>query len=350
MKDKIFLVLMFVVMIAACDNDEQLSVKTGNALPAVSTVIVSNGEIVHSQTRASDAMGQPALIFKDSESLRSFKQSFENETEEERIKSVEALGVNTLHEMALQADDELEEIGNTATSEEQFRNLYEKYKAKYDGILVSNPLDEHDLTLYVPDGDNVDSYIANTDGIYVVGNQVVKANLKNNISKTVANMSMAFNAPNTTAPTNYSIFKPKKGKRVYLQAYMINIGMWVRMHCEKEMWYGWKNDPNRTYYLVTSLNNITYLGQGKYGQEVPTVPLSMFVFDNHNKVKNGFNIILGKMNGQRITGTLYAWTDITAEYDTNGKMIMITDNGITHPKCLVEKAQIVNVNLTSANP
>ena len=83
---------------------------------------------------------------------------------------------------------------------------------------------------------------------------------------------MAFNAPNTTAPTNYSILKPKKGKRVCnLQAYMINIGMWVRMHCEKEMWYGWKNDPNRTYYLVTSLNNITYLGQGKYGQEVPTI-------------------------------------------------------------------------------
>ena len=43
-------------------------------------------------------MGQVALRFKDSESLRSFRQSLGNKTEEEKFKLVEALGVNTLHE------------------------------------------------------------------------------------------------------------------------------------------------------------------------------------------------------------------------------------------------------------
>ena len=153
------MVLLFVIMLAACESDEQLPFKTAKSLPAVSTVRVSHGEIVNPQTRVSNTMGQVALRFKDSESLRSFRQSLGNKTEGEKIKSVEALGVNTLHEIALQADDELERIGNTAISEKQFRDLYEKYKAKYNRLLVSNPLDENDLSLYVPDGDNIDSYI-----------------------------------------------------------------------------------------------------------------------------------------------------------------------------------------------
>ena len=106
------------------------------------------------------------------------------------------MGVSTLHEIALQADDELEKIGNTAMSEKQFRNLYEKYKAKCNGILVSNPLDEYDLSLYVPDGDNIDSYIANTNGVYVVGNRVVKVDLGNDVSETIVNASKAFKSLN----------------------------------------------------------------------------------------------------------------------------------------------------------
>ena len=188
--------LLFVIMLAACENDEQLPFKTANSLPAVSTVMVSHGKIVNLQTRASNTMGQVALRFKDSESLRSYRQSLENKTEEEKIKSVEALGVSTLHEIALQADDELEKIGNTAMSEKQFRNLYEKYKAKCNGILVSNPLDEYDLSLYVPDGDNIDSYIANTNGVYVVGNRVVKVDLGNDVSETIVNASKAFKSLN----------------------------------------------------------------------------------------------------------------------------------------------------------
>lgn len=118
--------LLFVIMLAACENDEQLPFKTANSLPAVSTVMVSHGKIVNLQTRASNTMGQVALRFKDSESLCSFRQSLGNKTEEEKFKLVEALGVNTLHEIALQADDELERIGNTAISEKQFRDFYEK--------------------------------------------------------------------------------------------------------------------------------------------------------------------------------------------------------------------------------
>ena len=55
MIDKIFMVLLFVIMLAACESDEQLPFKTA-------------------KTRVSNTMGQVALRFKDSESLRSFRQ------------------------------------------------------------------------------------------------------------------------------------------------------------------------------------------------------------------------------------------------------------------------------------
>ena len=75
---KLFMALLFVIMLAACENDEQLPFKTANSSPAVSTVMVSHGVIVNSQTRASNTMGQVALRFKDWESLRSYRQSLEN--------------------------------------------------------------------------------------------------------------------------------------------------------------------------------------------------------------------------------------------------------------------------------
>lgn len=236
--------LLFIIMLTACENDEQLPFKPANSLPAVSTVMVSHGEFVNPQTRASNTMGQAALRFKDSKSLRSFRQSLENKTEEEKIKSVEALGVNTLHVIVLQADDELERIGNTAISEKQFRDLYEKYKAKYNSLLVSNPLDENDLSLYVPDEDNVESYIANNEGVYVVGNTVVKANLNNDVSTSVIKMSKAFMSDNNNIPTNSSVFKPNKYKKVYLDAYMINTKMGVRMHWKKS-----SKVSNHEFYL-----------------------------------------------------------------------------------------------------
>ena len=71
---KLFMALLFVIMLAACENDEQQPFKTANSLPAVSTVKVSHGKIVNLQTRASNTMGQVALRFKGSESLRSFRQ------------------------------------------------------------------------------------------------------------------------------------------------------------------------------------------------------------------------------------------------------------------------------------
>ena len=343
MKNKFVMIAFIAMSLVACDNDEQNSLDQPKPESTVSAVMVKDGKIVSTQTRASENMGTVALKFKDEASLVSFKEYLSNETDAEKQKTLMSYGVRTLHDLAEQADDELEKIGEEASSEEQFRSLYNVYKAKYNGLLISNRHDSTDLTLYVPDEDNVESYIANNEGVYVVGNTVVKANLNNDVSTSVIKMSKAFMSDNI--PTNSSVFKPNKYKKVYLDAYMINTKMGVRMHCKKKMWYGWKNDLDRAYYLVTRLKNITYLAQGKYEQEVSKSLLPMFIFDNHKKVQNGFNIILGKVNGDRITGSLYAWTDLTIDRDPKGNIIMVQEGERTHPKGSVEKAQIVNINL-----
>lgn len=350
MKNKFIMIVFFAMSLVACDNDELNTLNSPKQESAVSTVMVKDGEVVSNQTRASEGTGTAALKFKDEAALRSFKESLSNETDKEKQSTLISFGVQTLHDLAEQADDELEKIGDEASSAEQFRNMYNVYKAKYNGLLITNKHDSTDLTLYVPDEDNVESYIANSEGVYVVGNKVVKANLKNDVSASIIRMSKAHVSNNNNIPTNSSVFKPNKHEKVYLDAYMINIRMWIRMHCKKKMWYGWKNDPNRSYYLVTRLNNIIYLEAGKYGQEVPTNPLPMFVFDNHEKVKEGFNLIFGKINGTRITGTLYAWTDMTIDRDSKGKIIMVQEGGTIHPKGSVEKAQIMNINLVPTNP
>lgn len=349
MKNKVLIMAMAAISMASCSDsiESQDTPIAETDMPNISTVIISNEKIVSElSTRSTDEKGEKALRFKDYASYISFKSSLENESNSECENIVRKYGVTSLHELAHVADEELEKIGNEAISEQEFHKLYEKYKSKYAGYLITNPYDPTDLTLYVPDEDNIETYIANTKGVYVIGNQVVRAKTTNNVSESVFRMSKALAMPNSDIPTNSSVYKPEKKKRVYLDAYMINIRMWVKMHCQKKMWYGWKNDPNRSYYIVTALNGITYLSTGKYGQEVPTDPLPMFVFDNHNKVKNGFNIILGRINGSKITGTIYAWTDLTIEYDSQGNIITVRDHGQIHPKGLIEKAQAINIDLS----
>ena len=117
--------IAFIAMsLVACDNDEQNLLDPPKPESTVSAVMVKDGKIVSTQTRASENMGTVALKFKDDASLASFKESLSNETDAEKQKTIMSYGVRTLHDLAEQADDELEKIGVEASSEEQFRNLY----------------------------------------------------------------------------------------------------------------------------------------------------------------------------------------------------------------------------------
>ena len=111
------------------------------------------------------------------------------------------------------------------------------------------------------------------------------------------------------------------------------------MFCKKKMWYGWKNDPHRSYYFDTYFGmNFSYLMLGKYGQEIVTSRLPRFVFNRN--VKRGFSIILGKVtSGYTLSGEIHTWTDMTSERDAKGKEIIISDKGYSYPKCIEVNSQ-----------
>ena len=49
---------------------------------------------------------------------------------DERLKTVRNFGIVTLRDLAERADDELEEIGRSSLSEDDFRLRYQLYKKK----------------------------------------------------------------------------------------------------------------------------------------------------------------------------------------------------------------------------
>ena len=344
---KNYYLFLLALTFVACSNESDSLVsceESEKLFDGISTVFVEGENVKHAPpTRASSIEGEKALRFKDYATFEKFKMELQEMSDEEKSKMAEKFGVKTLHSIADIADDELEAIGNNATSETEFRNHYKLYKEKYTDVLISNCLDTTDLTLYVPDGDNIKTYICNRNNVYVIDDEVIKEDFKKELSESIIKLSKS---NSSEPPLNGSEYSPTDGKKVYFQAKMINTNMWIEMHCKKKMWYGWKNDPNRSYYFTTSLTNIQFLVQGQYGQEMVTGPLPMYIHNNKNKCKNGINYILGRIyGGNTITGYIYAWTDLTSEYDANNNEIWDTVNGFSMPRCLNSKAQIIKINL-----
>lgn len=342
---KIILGLCTILMVA-CSEEEIPQTPAVNSLDGVSTVVIGEGTN-EGLARNASCKGQLALRFQDEAALEKFKLKLSEMSSEERRQAVDKYGITTLHDLAEQADKELDAIGSRAASDGEFRALYAEYKQKYEGYLLTNPTDSTDLTLYVPDGDNVESYIGNTNGLYMVGDKVENTNLKQEVAKSV--LRMANVSTTSEAPVNTSVYSPKKHKRVYFSAHMEGIYLWVAMSCKKKMWYGWKNDSDRAYYFEPYLSsNVAYVDVGKYGQDVETERLPRYVCNKN--VGNGFSFILGKLKGSfPITGKFYTWTDMTSEHDAKGNEITEKLNGQVVPKCIKAKAHVVAINLTDVH-
>ena len=96
---------------------------------------------------------------------------------------------------------ELDEIGAVATSEADFRKRYAQYVEKYSEKLITNKYDVEDLTLYVPDGDNLSTYLINENKKVVIGNEVKEISLNNDMSSS----EKAVFAADTRAGSNQQI-------------------------------------------------------------------------------------------------------------------------------------------------
>ena len=347
---KLLFIAMLTLTFFSCEDTDLLMESCTNAdnpdKENVSTVIIENGKICETKSR-SQGNGHRAICFKDNKSFIDFISKMEVLSDEERINVLSNYEVSSLHTIALLADSELENIGNHAASETEFRTLYGLFIDKYKDQLITNNMDSTDLELYVPEGDNIMTFIANESKEYVVGDKVITLSLNNELPQYTQRMYAAeySSSSNTSPDYNTDVYSPIDGKKIYFDAYMIGERMWVKMHARKKMWYGWKNDPNRTYFFDSYLSmNFQYLSQGANGQEIVVSPLPRYVFNQN--VENGFNIILGRINGGvNITGQIKTWCNYTSEHDSDGNQLTEIKDGVVVPKCLDSKARIVNIYL-----
>lgn len=342
---------MLALIFCACSNECSLLVPSQGEISrdknGISVVVVNNGKIQNPVSRNIEC-GHRTLRFSDCYSLNAFIATMEKLSDDERNDIMDTYGVNTLHKLELSADNELESIGKEASCEAEFRMLYKQFVEKYKGSLITNNLDSTDLDLYVPDGDNVMTFIANEELEYVLGDEVIKCPIHSEQATPTRKMFVNNYSSSNSTSTDYNsdVYSPIDGKKIYFNAYMVGERMWVKMYARKKMWYGWKNNPNRYFFFDPYLSlNFQYLSQGANGQEVVVSPLPRYIFNQN--VKNGFDIILGRINGgASITGQIKTRCDITSEHDSNGNQLTEIKNGMTVPKCLDSKARIVNINLT----
>ena len=338
---KVFFLSIFAVL-TACSNDlsEQGIEDVVPSTQAVSVVRVEDGQILPS-TRAAQNGGELTLRFRDEKALNDFEAKLSSMSDSQAQQTINDLGVENLYDLSEKADDELERIGEQATSIENFNAKYKEFLAKYQGLLTRDNRITESLSLIVPgqyDGKKPLSFILNQKAQIVVGNEVRTVDTKS----LQANSSTQLFSTNAIATNSNDVYDnggriTYPGKRIYYQLIFRQTRLNFGMSAEKKMWYGWKKDKHRNFYYVPELTNFIYA--------VNNVP--MYVYVNCS----GFETILGNpiQPKQPVKGQLYIWTDITSEKDANGNELIQEIAGIKVPVCKAEKAVIMHPNITNPN-
>lgn len=317
--------LIAVVFLAACNNNDEFMTNSVED-DTISTVLVVDRSVLP----VSNEVASPAnvaLAFPNQKSLEEFKSTIVNLTKDERLAVVHKLGVNTLYDLAADADKELDSIGTQAKTEDEFRSLYSKYVEKYRGLLVNDEADILDLSLYVPGDDDIETYIYNSQGVYVVDGKIVTLEAAKSRSSNIKPLYVE-NASGTNAVT----FQPASGKRVSFNLKRWNEYVHLTTKFQKKMWYGWKGDSNHEI---------------AYEFYIDPVPANTVISRNYIINKSDFEADITQYPIDRVlTGEVYIWTDYSYEHDANYNVIMEVINNVKQPKCLKSKAIVINVELS----
>lgn len=191
---------------AACTNSDGLITPQFEDV-SITTVQVVDGKV----SPLSRGLYNPtnvALSFPNQKSVEDFMSTIANMTREERLAIVHDLGITTLYDLAAAADKELDSIGNQAKTEAEFRVSYSKYVEKYRGLLVNDEADILDLSLYVPGDDDVETYIYNSQGKYVVDGKIVTLEPAKSRSGNIKPLNVA-----NASETNKITFEPASKKK-----------------------------------------------------------------------------------------------------------------------------------------
>lgn len=309
MKKILFLTAILLANISC--QEEEINTQVDSTLQPKNRQVVQiteQGEIIpmgDANTRSS-VKGELALQFISESDYQSAIAEIGHMNAKERLAYTN--NFISLQELAIKADEELDEIGSAATSEADFRKKYTQYVEKYNGKLITNKYNPEDLTLYVPDGDNLSTYLINENKKVVIGNEVKEISLNNDMS--TSEKAVFANIPLSGATNTYS-FKEIVGGKKTTGSVEIDARAYINVHvgCQKKLWYGWRRDNHRDIYYQIDASPMAYRYIGPYGQEIYTNYIQYFAYHSDGDK----NITVGSLlpNTFYLSGTLRVWTDMT---------------------------------------
>ena len=308
MKKILFLATILLANISC--QEEEINTQIEPSVPQSKNLqivqITNQGEIIpiNGTTTRSSVEGELALRFISESDYQSTITEISHMTAKERLEYVD--NFISLQKLANEADMELDEIDAVATSEADFRKRYAQYVEKYSEKLITNKYDVEDLTLYVPDGDKLSTYLINENKKVVIGNEVKEISLNNDMS---SSEKAVFAADTRAGATNRFDFKETVGKKKTTGNIEIDSRAYINVHvgCQKKMWYGWKRDDNRDIYYQVAASPMAYRYIDPYGQELYTNNIQYFAYHNDGDK----HVTVGSLQpgGQYLSGTLRVWTD-----------------------------------------
>ena len=165
--------MSMLVIMTGCMQDEDVKPDVNGRTGEVSRVFVKDGKVMGGTRADGEEDMEPAMWFASVDSFNRYREDLSGMPDSIKADYAHELGVTAMSDLETKADAELDSIGEVATTETEFRTLYAKYVKKYSSTLINNYIDNTDLSLYAPVGDEEDiKYIANSNGQYVIGDKV----------------------------------------------------------------------------------------------------------------------------------------------------------------------------------
>lgn len=341
-----FLISLLAVLISACSND-MLSFQEFE--PEIKLVDINKDYL---STRGTQNLDGPIFSFKSQEVYENFLSELKGLSVLEKQKLVKRYGFVSLVEIANQADQELESIAAACKTEEDFRSEYQAYKNRYKEILVDNPVDSLDLSLYTPATDNEDLlYLINGYHKIIINGKIVDVAVKeemnekdrkvfaNNEIQTINHQNLETRgvvedySSESQWPVNGFIEIMGSKKTIFDSEVS---GNYISFHfgSQKKMWYGWKRDSDRCFYFRLANLGYWHVIKNKPLCETNVSP-STYYFSYNNvygtPISGSFEHLVGEcepfpspLANPAYTAKIYVWTDLMCETDSNGNTIYQT--------------------------
>lgn len=354
---KLLLSMATVLAIISCQQEElpanSTEASNDKSIQLVQIIDSTYIEPVNKLATKSAIEGELALRFDSELTYLAFLDKIKDMPSKERIPFVKSYGLTSLQEIAVIADNELDSIGNTASDEADFRTKYHNYCKKYEGLLTSNKYTAEDLSLYVPDGDNLSTYVVGQNRSIVIGDKVTPISLSDNMSKSektlfapqqktraASNEAGDKNVHNSAQKTTYSVVLNQ------------NTLLSVHVGFQKKMWYGWKRDNARDAYYFLDASPFQYnwwmKGEGKdaplFQMNISRPDLYFFATPGTTDYECGYIVGGSKV----LTGKLYVWTDYTVEKDLAYYYVVKGNASFKReqmPRCDKAKAYVLNFSV-----